>query len=85
VAPALGRAGAGRLAQRHCDVIQGALLTLKGVEVGVRCSFGVADTVIAGESLLLERATAALHRAKLNGGCCVCIARPLRSERKPAA
>ncbi len=84
VLPRQGRGDAGRLAQRHCDVIQGTLLTLSGVEIGVRCSFGVADTFVAGESLL-DRATAALHRAKLNGGCCVCIARPHRSAPKTAA
>jgi diguanylate cyclase (GGDEF)-like protein len=83
--PSVDRGRAGRIAQLHCDVIQGTLATLLGVDVEVRCSFGVADTFVAGESLLLERATAALHRAQLNGGCCVCIARPHRSARKTAA
>jgi diguanylate cyclase (GGDEF)-like protein len=80
----MGRAGAGRLADRLCKEIQEKLLVIHGNEVGVTCSFGVADTLVAGEGSLLERANMALHGAKLNGGSCVSVARPLRSRRAAA-
>jgi two-component system, cell cycle response regulator len=81
----MGRAGAGRLADRLCKLIQEKLLVVHGKQVGVTCSFGVADSLVAGEGSLVERATAALRGAKLNGGSCVSIARPLRSRRVAAA
>jgi len=81
----MGRAGAGRLADRLCKEIQEKLLVVHGNEVGVTCSFGVADSLLADEGSLLERANTALHRAKLNGGSCVSIARPLRGRRAEAA
>ena len=81
----MGRAGAGRLADRLCRQIQEKLLVVHGNELGVTCSFGVADTFVAGEGSLLERANTALRRAKLNGGSCVSVARPLRLGRAAAA
>ena len=81
----MGRAGAGRLADRLCRQIQEKLLVLHGNELGVTCSFGVADSFVAGEGSLQERANMALRRAKLNGGSCVSIARPLRMARAAAA
>ena len=81
----MGRAGAGCLAERLCKEIQQKLLTVHGKEVGVTCSFGVADSLVAGDLSLLERANLALRRAKLNGGACVSIARPLRLPQSMAA
>ena len=81
----MSRSGAGRLADRLCAQIQRQLLSHGGKEIGVTCSFGVADTIVAGESSLLERAEMALIRAKQNGGSCVSIARPLRKEMHAAA
>jgi diguanylate cyclase (GGDEF)-like protein len=83
--PAMGRAGAGRQADRLCKLIQEKLLVVHGNEVGVTCSFGVADSLVTGKGSLLERATVALGGAKLNGGSCVSVARPRRSRRAVAA
>ena len=83
--PLMDRAGAGRLANRLCKEIQQKLLTIRGNEAGVTCSFGVADTLVAGEVSLLERANLALRRAKLNGGSCVSVARPPRQRQLVAA
>jgi diguanylate cyclase (GGDEF)-like protein len=76
----LNRSGAGRLADRLCAQIQKQLLRHGGKDVGVTCSFGVADNLVSGDSSLIERAEAALIRAKQNGGRCVSIARPSRRE-----
>jgi diguanylate cyclase (GGDEF)-like protein len=73
-----GRAGAGRLAERLRNDIQSKLSNVRGNQIGVTCSFGVADTLVTGEASLDERAGEALLRAKLNGGNCVSIARPSR-------
>lgn len=80
-----GRAGAARLAERLRKDIQSKLFSIRGNEIGVTCSFGVADSLVAGEASLDARADAALLRAKLNGGNCVSIARPPRLAQVAAA
>jgi len=82
---AMGRSGAGHLAERLCQEIKEKLLTIRGIEVGVTCSFGVADSLVTGEMSLVDRAKSALRRAKLNGGNCVSIARVLRVPQHKAA
>ncbi len=69
------RVGAARLADRLRAEVQRQLATRGGVEISVTCSFGVADSLIAGDAALLDRADTALFRAKQNGRNCVFIAR----------
>jgi two-component system, cell cycle response regulator len=76
--PAMTRAGAGSFADRLCLQFRQQLAVIRDHEVGTTCSFGVADTLVAGDATLLERADLALARAKQNGGNCVSIARPPR-------
>ncbi|HZK79410.1 MAG TPA: diguanylate cyclase [Humisphaera sp.] len=85
VVSAMSRTGAGRLAERLCAMIQTKLLSRAGKQVGVTCSFGVADSLVAGDAALLERANLAMIRAKQNGGACVVVARPPRKEPSAAA
>ena len=79
------RAGAGRLAERLCGQVQKQLQYHDGKEVGLTCSFGVADCAVTGDLPLIERAELALKRAKDNGGGCVSIARPPRPAPQNAA
>jgi diguanylate cyclase (GGDEF)-like protein len=81
----MSRAGARFLAERLCAEIQTKLRTHAGKDVCVKCSFGVADSLVAGDASLLSRADAALVRAKQNGGNCVSIARPPRKTLADAA
>jgi diguanylate cyclase (GGDEF)-like protein len=74
----MDRRAAARLADRLCTEIQQKCATVGGKDVGLSCSFGVADSAIAGEASLLERADTAMTRAKQNGRCTVSVARPLR-------
>jgi diguanylate cyclase (GGDEF)-like protein len=85
VIAAMSRAGAGHLAERLCSLIRTQLRTVGGKDVGVKCSFGVADSLVAGDESVLSRASAALVRAKQNGGNCVSIARPPRRTIAAAA
>lgn len=85
IVPGMDRAHAGRLAERLCAEVQAHLLSRAGQSVGVTCSFGVADTFVAGDAALVERAETMLIRAKQNGGGCVCVARPPRSGSRQAA
>jgi len=79
------RAGAGLLAERLRTQIENQLRTRLGKEVGTTCSFGVADSLVSGDTSLMERAHIALMRAKQNGGNCVSVARPLRKALAKAA
>ncbi len=76
---AMSRAGAARLAERLCATIRQQLAVRGGRNLGVTCSFGVVDSLIASEKTMLERATQAMYRAKKNGGNCVSVARPPRA------
>ena len=80
VVSAMSRTGAARLADRLCSTIQRQLFTHAGKEIGVTCSFGVIDSLIANETTMLERAVLAMYRAKKNGGNCVSVARPARKD-----
>jgi two-component system cell cycle response regulator len=73
------RRAASRLADRLCAEIQRQCATVHGKDIGLTCSFGVADSSIADEGSLLERAEIAMSRAKQNGRSCVSIARPARA------
>jgi diguanylate cyclase (GGDEF)-like protein len=83
--PGRTRAGANLLADRLCAQIASQLRHHSGKEVGLSCSFGVADCAVSGNLSVIERAEQALLRAKLNGGACISIARPLRKEASRAA
>jgi diguanylate cyclase (GGDEF)-like protein len=81
---AMSRTGAARLADRLCATIHRELFSHGGKEIGVTCSFGVVDSLIAGQDMLLKRALDAVLRAKKNGGNCVSVARPPRVESRAA-
>ncbi len=76
----MDRKAASRLADRLCAEIQRKCVSVHGKDVGVTCSFGVADSSIADEESLLERAEIAMSRAKQNGRCTVSIARQSRGK-----
>jgi len=78
------RHAAGKLADRLCSQARKTAVR-KGMEVGVTCSFGVADISVAGDEPLFDRADGALTRAKMNGPGTVCVARPPRASRAVAA
>lgn len=78
------RGGAAHLTDRLRDQIQRQLQP-RGLTAGVTCSFGVADTNIADDATILERADAAVDRAKQSGRNRVCIARHLAEEEDLAA
>jgi diguanylate cyclase (GGDEF)-like protein len=80
VVSAMSRAGAGRLADRLCATVERQLFAHDGKNIGVTCSFGVVDSLIANDATLLERAMQTMFRAKKNGGNCVSVARPSRKE-----
>jgi two-component system cell cycle response regulator len=81
----MDRKAASRLAERLCAEIQRKCASLHGKHVGLTCSFGVADSAIAGEESLLDRADIAMTRAKQNGRCSVSVAKPLRRKVNVAA
>jgi len=81
----MSRSGASHLAERLREQIKDQLLVRSGKEIGVTCSFGVADSLVSGDTSLMQRAEAALIRAKQNGGNCVSVARPQRKSVAHAA
>jgi diguanylate cyclase (GGDEF)-like protein len=76
----MDRRAASRLADRLCREIQQKCASLHGKDIGLTCSFGVADSSITEGGSLLTRADAAMVRAKQNGRCTVSIARPPRNK-----
>jgi two-component system cell cycle response regulator len=74
------RRAASRLADRLCLEFLQKCGSLHGKDVGLTCSFGVADSSVTEEGSLLVRADAAMARAKQNGRCTVSIARPPRTK-----
>jgi two-component system cell cycle response regulator len=74
------RHAANRLAKRlRAELVQRSI-AFKGNEVNVSCSFGVADTCVAADESLIERAEAALLRASQNGRDSISVARPCRRQ-----
>jgi two-component system, cell cycle response regulator len=82
--PGANRAGAAHLTDRLREQIQRQLQP-HGWAAGVTCSFGVADTHIADDATILDRARTAVGRAKQSGRNRVCIARHLAEEEHAAA
>jgi diguanylate cyclase (GGDEF)-like protein len=78
----LDRHAANRLAERLSGLVRDQAITCQGKKVNVSCSFGIADTCVARDTSLMNRADAALTRAKENGGGGISVARP---PRKPAS
>ena len=83
--PCANRAAAARLTERLRGEIQRQMQTRASATSGVTCSFGVADTHIADDAAILDRAVAAVGRAKQFGPNRVCIARHLAEEEHAAA
>jgi diguanylate cyclase (GGDEF)-like protein len=79
------RAAAAHLTDRLRGEIQRQLQSRGPAALGVTCSFGVADTHIADDATILDRAHAAVGRAKESGRNRVCIARHLAEEEQAAA
>jgi diguanylate cyclase (GGDEF)-like protein len=78
------RAGAAHLTERLYSGIQRQLESHRWTK-GTTCSFGVADTHIADDATLLDRAHAAAARAQQSAHNRVCIARHLAEEEHAAA
>jgi diguanylate cyclase (GGDEF)-like protein len=78
VAPGIDRGDAGRTARRISEQVRNLQVMEQDKKIAVSCTFGVADLEIAGHEPLLDRAEAALRRAKLNGKGSVSVARPER-------
>jgi diguanylate cyclase (GGDEF)-like protein len=76
----MDRRAASQLADRLCAQIQSLLVAKRGTEIGLTCTFGVADMNVSGGESLFDRADAALKRAKLNGRASVSVARPPRQR-----
>jgi diguanylate cyclase (GGDEF)-like protein len=83
--PGANRAAAAHLTDRLRGEIQRQLHTRGSATLGVTCSFGVADTHIADDATILNRALTAVGRAKQYGRNRVCIARHLAEEEPVAA
>jgi diguanylate cyclase (GGDEF)-like protein len=79
------RVAAAHLTDRLRGEIQRQLQTRGSARLGVTCSFGVADTHIADDATILNRAIIAVERARQSGCNRVCIARHLAEEEQVAA
>ena len=73
--PGTSRIGAAKVADRAME-IERQLRHRVGAASGVTCSFGVTDTQGESDASILDRADAALHRAKQSGGNAVAVSRP---------
>jgi diguanylate cyclase (GGDEF)-like protein len=74
--PDTSRAGAAHLADRTRIEIEQQLRERAGVELGVTCSFGIADSEGWADGSLLDRAEAALYRAQQAGPNSISVSRP---------
>jgi len=74
--PGTSRVGAAKLADRARMEIERQLRRRAGEGIDVTCSFGVSDTQGESDASVLDRADAALHRAKQSGGNKVALSRP---------
>jgi diguanylate cyclase (GGDEF)-like protein len=77
--PATSRAGAAKLADRARMEIQRQLRHRAGQGIDVTCSFGITDTQGESDTWIIDRADAALHRAKQSGGNNVATSRPAQA------
>jgi diguanylate cyclase (GGDEF)-like protein len=74
------RAAGARVAERLRHEFERQLASINGVSIGLTASIGVADTLIASDETLVERANAALSRARQCGRNAVFVARPAAEE-----
>jgi diguanylate cyclase (GGDEF)-like protein len=74
--PGTHQAGATLLADRARAEIERQLKFVNGVAINATCSFGVADNRSGSDQTLLDRADAALYRAKRSGRNCVSLGQP---------
>jgi diguanylate cyclase (GGDEF)-like protein len=79
------RAAAALLSERLRAAIERQLATHNGIQMKTTCSFGVADSNIADETTLIDRANAAVKRVPQSGANCVIIARETGDELNVAA
>lgn len=75
-------ARAAHIADRLRADVQRRLRSCAGVEMNITCSFGVADTIVAGGATLVDRGNAAAERAIQLGGNRVSIARPITEKQQ---
>lgn len=85
--PETGLEGAGHLAERLRESIADAAIEFAGVEVPIRCSFGVAERRSGTESfeVLFADADTALYRSKNEGRNRTTLAQPSRGRKSSAS
>ncbi len=81
----LERQAAGRLAERLSKQMAQRPAAIGKTQIPFSCSFGVADTVVATDSPLTDRALSAVAIAKRNGSGTVTVARRSRNRTRSAA
>jgi two-component system, cell cycle response regulator len=74
------RAAAARVAERLRGDVERQLAVVDGIHLAMTCSIGVADTLVASDETLLDRADAAVCRARQHGRNAVFVARPAGDE-----
>lgn len=74
------RAAASRVAERLRHEIERQLAIVEGAPIGLTCSIGVSDTLVASDEALIDRADAAVSRARQCGRNAVFVARPAAEE-----
>lgn len=74
------RAVASRVAERLRHEIERQLAVVEGAPIGLTCSIGVADTLVASDETLVDRADTAVSRARQCGRNAVFVARPTTEE-----
>jgi diguanylate cyclase (GGDEF)-like protein len=79
------RVAAARLAERLRSEVERQLQSRSTKEASVTCCFGIADSLSSDQAGLVERADAALYRAKQAGRNCVSIASEPTNEMSIAA
>jgi len=74
------RAAGSRVAERLRGEFERQLAVIDGVKLGLTSSIGVVDTLIASDEALVDRADAAVSRARQCGRNAVFVARPAADE-----
>ena len=78
------RAAGSRVAERLRHEFERQLAVIDGVKLGLTTSIGVVDTLIASDEALIDRADAAVSRARQCGRNAVFVARPAIDETQVA-
>ncbi len=80
-----GQSMAAHLADRARAEIERHLRRRGEIDAGVTCSFGVTDTEASADLSLIDRADAAMYRAKQLGPNSIWVSRPAASELRSVA